>query len=396
MTRHAPILDRLGDLGGAKWEIYFRARELAAAGREIIDLTIGNPDVPVAPALLDAAEAAMRAGRTEYSDGRGEAGLRAALAARYSASTGREITPDQVLCFPGTQTALYAVMMGLAEAGTEVLVGDPMYATYEGVIRASGAEPVAVPLRPERGFRLSAEDLAARITPRTRAILLNSPQNPTGAVLRDEDVAAIGALAREHDLWIVADEVYEELIFAGVPFASPLARPELAERTVIVSSISKSHAAPGFRSGWAVMSEALAGKMLPLSETMLFGGQPFIADMTELAISAPSEAARGMCARFSARAARLAERLERESPLRVNRPEAGMFALVDIRPTGLDDTAYAHALLEETGVALMPGSVFGPSIAGWVRLALTVGDERLDEATTCIIAHARALTGAEA
>ncbi|WP_373356332.1 pyridoxal phosphate-dependent aminotransferase [Pseudoroseicyclus sp. CXY001] len=385
--RYAAILDRLNALGAAKWDIYYRAQALEAAGHDIIDLTIGNPDVPAPEPLIEAAVTALRAGRTEYSDGRGEPALRAALARRYSDSTGREITPAQILCFPGTQTALYAVMTGLAEPGTEVLVGDPMYATYEGVIRASGAEPVPVPLRPERGFRLSAEDLAARVTPRTRALLLNSPQNPTGAVLRAEDIAAIGEIARAHDLWIVADEVYDELIFSGAPFASPLADPALAERTVVVSSISKSHAAPGFRSGWAVLPEEAAARLAPLSDTMLFGNQPFIADATALAVSAPSATARGMAARLSARAQRLAERLE-AGPLKVNRPEAGMFALIDIRATGMSDAAYAADLLEKTGVALMPGSVFGPSIAGWVRLALTVPDAKLDEAITRILTHA--------
>jgi arginine:pyruvate transaminase len=162
----------------------------------VIELTIGEPDAPTPDYLIDAAAAAMRAGRTGYSNGQGEPALVAALAARYSARSGRTIGADQVMCFPGTQTTLFAVMLALVGAGDEVLVGDPMYATYEGVIAGTGARAVPVPLRPEHGFRLQAEDLAARITPATRAILLNSPHNPTGAVLRPDDIAAIGALAK--------------------------------------------------------------------------------------------------------------------------------------------------------------------------------------------------------
>ncbi len=386
--KFAPILDRLATLGSAKWEMHYAALDLAAKGRDVIDLTIGNPDVPAPEALVECAVTTMRAGRTQYSTGRGEPQLRAALAARYAARTGRAVTPAQVLCFPGTQTALYAVLMGLAEPGAEVLVGDPMYATYEAVIRASGAEPVPVPLRPELGFRISAADLAARMTPRTRAILLNTPHNPTGAVLSDAGLAAIGEVAREHDVWIVSDEVYEELVFDGTAFASPFDRAELADRTVVVSSISKSHAAPGFRSGWAVTSAECADRLLPLSETMLFGNQPFIADMTAAAVAKPSDVAVGMRARFSARAHYLADRLAQETPLRVHRPEAGMFALIEVGATGMDDHAYAMDLLDATGVAVMPGTSFGASLAGWVRVALTVDDARFRAAADRIVSHA--------
>lgn len=384
---YAPVLDRLATLGGAKWEVYFAARDRRLAGHDVIDLTIGNPDVPAPAELIESATAAMRAGRTEYSNGRGEDGLREVLARRYSDRAGRNISPMQVLCFPGTQTALYTVMMGVAGAGDEVLVGDPMYATYEGVIAASGGAAVPVPLRADKGFRLDAADVAARVTSRSRAILLNTPHNPTGAVLRAEDIAAIGEVAMAHDLWIISDEVYEELIFDNVTFVSPFDQSDLAERTIVVSSISKSHAAPGFRSGWCVGSAAFCDRLLPLAETMLFGNQPFIADMTASAIAAPSMVARGMRTRFSARASYLADRLARETHLRVHRPEAGMFALINVDATGMNDRDYAFSLLD-AGVAVMPGTAFGSTLSGWVRLALTVADETFETAVSRIVAHA--------
>lgn len=393
--RYAPILDRLAGLGGAKWELHFAAVEMRRAGREVIDLTIGNPDVPTPQALVDRAAEAMRAGRTEYSTGRGEDGLRATLAARYAARAGRPVGMDQVLCFPGTQTALYAVVTGVAGPGAEVLVGDPMYATYEAVIRAGGAVPVPVPLRPENGFRIAAEDIADRITGQSRAILLNTPHNPTGAVLTAADIDAIGAVAKAHDLWIVSDEVYEELVFDCVAFASPFDRAALADRTVCVASISKSHAAPGFRSGWSVSSAECAERLLPLSETMLFGNQPFIADMTAEAVAAPSAAARGMRSRFAARAKYLDDRLSQETTLRVHRPEAGMFALIDVTATGQGDRDYALGLLDAGGVAVMPGSAFGETLKGWVRVALTVDDTRFRAACDRIVAHAAALAAEE-
>jgi arginine:pyruvate transaminase len=388
--RFAPVTERLAGLGGAKWAVHAAARVLQAAGQPVIELTIGEPDVPTPAALMDAAVHAMHMGRTGYSNGRGEATLVQALATRYTASRGRIITPDQVMCFPGTQTTLFAVLGALVATGDEVLVGDPMYATYEGLMRATGATMVPVPLRPEAGFRMQAADVAARITDRSRVLFLNTPHNPTGAVLRADDLAALGRLAIKHDLWILCDEVYEEMVFDGVPFASPLSDPALAKRVVIASSISKSHAAPGFRSGWCIGPAAFCERALPLSETMLFGNQPFIADMTALAVSAPSTVAPGMRVRFARRAALIHAALDGVAGLRVNRPEAGMFALIDARATGISGEAFAMGLLQAKGVAVMPGESFGQALAGWVRLSLTVSDDRLAEACARIADYAGA------
>ncbi|MBU9697569.1 pyridoxal phosphate-dependent aminotransferase [Rhodobacteraceae bacterium HSP-20] len=379
--RYAPVTERLAGLGGDKWHIHMLARRMAAAGEAVIELTIGEPDVPTPPALMDTAAAAMRAGRTGYSNGRGEPNLTAALAARYTARRGRPVTRDQVMCFPGTQTTLYAVLQAIVTTGDEVLVGDPMYATYEGLIRATGADVVPVPLRPGAGFRMQPADVAARITPRTRLLFLNSPHNPTGAVLSRDDLAALCALARDHDLWVLCDEVYEDLCFPGTTFASPLDLPDFADRVIVASSISKSHAAPGFRSGWCVGPAEFCARLLPLSETMLFGSQPFIADMTAEAVSAPSPVAADMMARFQRRAALIRDRLHGVAGLCVHMPQAGMFALLDIRCTGLSGDDFARLLLEREKVATMPGESFGSALAGWLRLSLTQPDDRI--ATAC-------------
>lgn len=385
--RYAAITERLAGLGGAKWEIHAMAKAMMQTGQEVIPLTIGEPDVPPPEALFDKANAAMRAGRYGYSNGRGEPGLLAALAARYSRRSGRVIGANQVMCFPGTQTSLYTVLTGLVGPGDEVLVGDPMYATYEAVIRAPGATPVPVPLRPEQGFRMQAEDVAARITPASRVLFLNTPHNPTGAVLTREDLMALGRLARDHNLWILSDEVYEELIFGGT-FLSPLDIADFAERTVVVSSISKSHAAPGFRSGWAVGPGEFMSRLLPVAETLLFGNQPFIADMTALAVSAPSPVAPGMVERFARRARLIHDALQGVNALHVHEPQAGMFSVVDIRATGLSGEDFARRLLLEERVAVMPGESFGPSLNGWLRISLTRPDAEITEACRRIAAFA--------
>ena len=391
--KYASVTDRLAGLGGAKWALHARARALKAAGKDIIEFTIGEPDVPTPEVLVEAAQRAMAAGRTGYSNGRGEPGVVAALAARYSERRGRPITKDQIMCLPGTQTVLYAVLRALVETGDEVLIGDPMYATYEGQIAQTGATAVPVPLRPEKGFRMQVADVEARITPRSRVLFLNTPHNPTGSVLRPEDILALGELARKHDLWIISDEVYEDMIFPGVSFSSPLDFPELADRTIVACSISKSHAAPGFRSGWCVGPAEFCARLLPLSETMLFGSQPFIADMTALAVSNPSPVAAGMAERFARRAEMFSRALDGVSGMRVHRPEAGMFLLIDIRATGLSGNDFADSLLGQQSVAVMPGESFGEGLSGWLRLSLTQSDDNVIEACKRIAAHAATILG---
>ncbi len=387
--RYAPVTDRLADLGSAKWAVHYRARELERQGREVILLTIGEPDVNIPETLIDVAARAMHAGRTGYSDGRGEAALLDALSARYTERLGRPMEPQNFVAFPGTQTALYAVLMAMAHDGCEVLVGDPMYATYEGVIAACGATPVAVPLRPEQGFRIQPADLEAAITPATRVIFLNTPHNPTGAVLRRAEVEVILDLARAHDLWVLSDEVYEDLVFGPEPFISPFALD--AERVVVTNSLSKSHAAAGFRTGWCAGPAEFCARVLPLAETMLFGNQPFIADMTAAALREPDLVAAGLRQRLGRRLALVQSRLDGVAGLRVHPAEAGMFALIDTRGArdgGAD--AFAHALVEATGVAVMPGTSFGAVLDSWIRISLTVDDAVLERACDLIAGFAGA------
>lgn len=384
--RYASITDRLQNLGSEKWAIHAEARRMKREGKAVIELTIGEPDVAPDPMLLSEAVRAMQAGRHRYSNGRGEPSVVDALVRKYRKRRS-DVTAENVLCFPGTQTALFAVMLGLVEAGDAVLVGDPLYATYEGVIRSTGADRITVPLRPENGFHMKAADLEAAITPQCRVLLLNTPHNPTGAVLTAQEIAEIGAVCRKHDLWIVCDEVYEQLVFSAT-FASPFDNADLAERTIVVSSISKSHAAPGFRSGWAIGPAEFCTRLLSVSETMLFGGQPFIADMTAYALDNPITTAATMRRTYQGRAARFATALAKAPGLVPLPPEAGMFIVVDVAGTGLSGEQFAWALLREELVAVMPGSSFGDAAEDYIRLSLTVPDDHIDEACRRIAALA--------
>lgn len=386
--RYATITDRLAELGGAKWAVHNAARDRSATGAQIIELTIGEPDIPVDPALIDACEASMRRGRTHYSNGRGEDGLIGALVDKYK-SCWPGIAPENVLCFPGTQTALYTVITALVDAGQGVLVGDPYYATYAGIIRASDGVLQPVPLGIEHGFIMQPDDLRAAITKDSRVLLLNTPHNPSGALLDHATLVELGEIACEHDLWIVCDEVYEDLIFDG-SFASPLAIDALQDRTIVVSSISKTFAATGFRSGWAVGPAELCTKVLPISETILFGNQPFIADATEVALRGNFDTAARMRRSYAARVDLIATELSGCTALKPGKVSGGMFAMIDVSETGMTGEEFAWALLDQKAVAVMPGASFGENAKNLIRVALTVPDDDLREAIKRIRAFAEA------
>lgn len=390
--KYTDTIERLDALGSDKWAVYKMAKQMLKDGKDVIELAIGEPDVLTPDYLIDATVKALRSGRTDYAASEGDYNLRQALADRYTGQAKRQILPEQILCFPGTQTAIYGAIHAIAGLGDEVIIGDPMYATYASVVASSGANMVCVPLKVENGFRINAVDIEARISPKTSLIFLNTPHNPTGAVLTEQDITEIGELAKKYDLWLLVDEVYDEMVFNDALFFTPLSHQDLADRVIVVSSISKTHAAPGFRSGWCVGPVDFCSKLLCLSEGMLFGNQPFIADATLVAVSAPSPIVKGMCRRFSDRAKRLEKILHGQTQLKVQKPEAGMFALVNVSCTGMNSKDYAMDLLLNGGVGVMPGSSFGETLKNWVRISLTKIDDVFDDGCKRIVAHAKANT----
>jgi arginine:pyruvate transaminase len=378
--RYAKITERLEGLGSDKWAVHIAGKEREARGEGLIFLSIGEPDAAVPEAIMDVAERQMRAGRTRYSNGRGEPQILRALSALYSRRTGRHVSPSQFLFLPGTQTALYVAFVGTIDIGDEVLLPDPYYATYEGVIAAAGGIAVPVPADPDRGFHLTARDLAQKITPRTRALLLNTPGNPTGTVFTADEIAGIGALCRKHDLWIISDEVYATLTYGNTVFVSPFDDADLEERTIVVSSVSKSHAMPGFRCGWIAASEEFCKRALPLSETILFGSQPFLEDAAAFALENHFPEVDAMKVSYERRAKALIAGLNGTGSVSARMPEGGMFVMVDVRKTGLSGDEFARRLLAEESVVTMPGESFGKGGTGHLRVALTVDEDQIAEA----------------
>ncbi|WP_313203241.1 pyridoxal phosphate-dependent aminotransferase [Pseudomonas sp.] len=377
--RFSSLTQRIAGDGAAAWEIHYRALAMLEQGRDVLLLSVGDPDFDTPAPIVQAAVASLEAGNTHYADVRGKRSLREAIARRHQQRSGQKVTADQVTVLAGAQCALFCVAQCVLEPGDEVIVAEPMYVTYEAVFGACGAKVLPVPVRPEHGFRVQPADVAARITPRTRALALNSPHNPSGASLPRSTWEALAELCIAHDLWLISDEVYSELLFEG-EHISPASLPGMAERTATLNSLSKSHAMTGWRVGWVVGSPALSAHLENLALCMLYGSPDFIQDAAVVALEQPLPELDGMREAYRQRRDLVCERLAHCPGLRALKPDGGMFVMVDIRDTGLSAQAFADRLLDQHGVSVLAGEAFGPSAAGHIRLGLVLGIEALSEA----------------
>src|SRR5712691_3546579 len=386
----SPLVERIAGRGAGAWAVHMAARRRHETGEDIIFLTVGDPDQDPPEAVIEATVAALRQQRTGYAPTAGYPAVRAAIAARVARRTGQPCAADNVAVVPGAQGGLYSALQCLAGAGDEVIVPEPIYATYEGVVGATGARMVTVPLRAEAGFHPDLDALAAAVTPRTRVIWINSPHNPTGAVFTPAEIDGIAALCRRHDLWLLSDEVYEDLAFAR-PHVSAWSLPGMAERTIVVSSLSKSHAIPAFRFGWVVGPPALTGHLFNLVLCMTYGSPAFIQDGALVALQRELPEVAALHDQYRARASLLTAILREAPGCRAVPPEGGMFVLLDIRGTGLEAGDFAGRLLARERVAVLPCDGFGASAAGHLRIALSAPEPRLREAGDRIVRFARAL-----
>lgn len=387
---YSPLTRRISGTGSQAWQVNNRAIERLRLGQDILLLSIGDPDFDTPPAIIDTAVESLRQGRTHYAPVNGELALREAVAARQLRLTGQVINPNSVVIFPGAQCALFSTVACLVGPGDEVLVIEPWYTTYEGVVGASGATLVSVPMSNQEGFRLDLAALAQAITPRSRVMVINSPNNPTGAVLNRSELEGIAKLCQQHDLILVIDAVYATLTYE-VPYLCPTTLPGMAERTVIVDSVSKAYAMMGWRLGWAIAPGELPLHLANLAQCLLFGCPPFVQDAAVTALSQDFSEIEQMRAAFQSRRDLVVGRINRMPYLRCTKPEGAMFVFVDIRATGLDAIPFANRLLEEQGVAVIPGDGFGASARGYVRLSLGVSSEKLSQACDRIEAFLQAL-----
>ncbi|TFF42662.1 pyridoxal phosphate-dependent aminotransferase [Pseudomonas sp. RIT623] len=371
--RYSTLTQRIAGEAAAAWDIHYQALALREQGREVFLLSVGDPDFDTPAPVVEAAVASLRRGDTHYSDVRGSLALRQAIVRHR----GLGLDPRQVVVTAGAQCALYATCQCLFEAGDEVIVVEPMYVTYHAVLGACGARPVQVSMTAQTGFRLDPQAVARAITPRTRGLLLNSPHNPTGSAIDAATLGQLAELCQAHDLWLVCDEVYRGLLHDGEA-PDPLSLPGMAERCVVIDSLSKSHAMSGWRVGWVIGPPALAEHLGNLVMAMLFGLPEFVMQAACVALAQAGPQVRQMRQAYWQRRDRVCALLEDCPGVYAHRPAGGMFVMLDIRGTGLGAQAFAQRLLDEEGVALLPGDAFGPSTAGHVRLGLVLAVEALE------------------
>ena len=381
--RFAERMQNLGTEGA--FVVLARARQLEAEGRSISHLEIGEPDFATPDNIIESAVSALHAGYTHYTPASGIFEVRQAVAEFVSARNDLDVDPAEVVLVPGTKNAIHFALLACVEPGEEVIVPDPGYPAYESLARFVGAVPVPIRLREEREFRMDLEELASLVTPRTRMLIVNTPQNPTGGVLTREDVEFIANLAQERDLVVVSDEIYSQIVY-GFQHVSPFAQPGMKERTVLVDGLSKAYAMCGWRLGYAVAPLALAKKMDALMINTSSCAAAFTQMATIEALSSP-ESARSverMVAEFQRRRDLLVDGLNAIPGFHCNRPQGSFYAFPNVTGTGIAEGELASRLLDEAGVALLPGTAFGAGGKGFIRLAYTQSEDTLREALQAI------------
>ncbi|NQV47896.1 MAG: aminotransferase class I/II-fold pyridoxal phosphate-dependent enzyme [Rhodospirillaceae bacterium] len=376
--KYAPLVKRIAGEGARAWEIHYAAQRRRDTGEDVIVLSVGDPDFSTPAAIVDAAIDSLRRGRHHYTPSVGIPELRDAVARNHQRITGQSASADNVAILAGAQSALMAVALCVLGDGDEVIVPEPMYVTYEGVAGVCGARLVSVALRPEDGFQVDPGRIEAAIGPNSRALLINTPHNPTGAVLGHAVLEELAAICRRHDLWMISDEVYADITY-DTPHISPCSFPAMAERSAIISSLSKSHAMTGWRLGWVVGPTQLIEHIDTLSSSTLYGSPPFIQDAAVVALNKNHSELAHMKAAYRARRDRLCADLQAIEGVSVRQPEGGLFVMADIRPLGMTSQEFVQALYESENVSVLSGEAFGPSGVGHVRISLASSETDLIE-----------------
>jgi aspartate aminotransferase len=374
--RFAERMSRLGTEGA--FEVLAKARRLEAGGKKIVHLEIGEPDFATPDNIVEAGISAMQHGYTHYTPASGIFEAREAVAGFVARTLKTEVDPTEVVLVPGSKNVLLFTLFACIEPGDEVILPDPGYPAYASQVNFIGGVPKTVTLREESGFRMDLDELASLVTPKTRMLIINTPQNPTGGVLTAEDVKFVCELAHKHDLLVVSDEIYSQLVY-GFHHVSPLSHPGMRERTVLMDGLSKSYAMTGWRLGYAVAPKALAAKL----DQLMINSSSCAAGFTQMAaieaLSAPESehAVARMVKVFEHRRNLVVDGLNAIPGMRCARPQGSFYVFPNIEGTGFDEHELADRLLAEEGVAVLPGTYFGHAGKGFIRLAYTQSEDEL-------------------
>jgi aspartate aminotransferase len=371
--------ERMSRLGTeSAFEVLAKARRLEAKGKHVVHLEIGEPDFATPDNIVEAGISAMQNGFTHYTPAAGILEARQAVAGFVSRTLETEVDASEVVLVPGSKNVLLFTLLSCIEPGDEVILPDPGYPAYASQVNFIGAVPKVVTLREETGFRMDLDELASLVTPRTRMLIINTPQNPTGGVLTEEDVHFVCNLAHEHDLMVVSDEIYSQLVY-GFEHVSPLSHPGMRERTVLMDGLSKSYAMTGWRLGYAVAPRPLAAKL----EQLMINSSSCAAAFTQMAaieaLSAPESehAVNRMVKVFQHRRDLIVDGLNEIDGVRCARPQGAFYAFPNIEGTGFGERDLADRLLTEAGVAVLPGTAFGGAGKGYIRIAYTQSEDEL-------------------
>jgi aspartate/methionine/tyrosine aminotransferase len=375
-----PIATRVSQLTGeGALAVFSRAKELEREGRSIIHLELGEPDFHPAAPVVDALRDAVASGRDRYVSTRGIPALRAAIASYLRRTRRLEVSSEEVLVAPGCKMALSLAMMALIEPGDDVLYPNPGFPIYPSFTRGLGATAIPFGLEEKNNFQPDLQEIGAKITPSTSVLIFNSPNNPTGTVFSRETLEQFAELARKHDLWVLADEIYARIVFNG-EFLSIRSLPGMAERTVIIDGFSKSFAMTGWRLGYAVAPKHVVDAM----DLLVLNTFTCVAEFTQVAaieaLRDSSTAVDAMVAEYRKRRDLFVTRLNHIPGFRCQIPGGSFYAWVNVEDTGLAAEEVARLLLEEAGVAGIAGAAFGAGGKNYLRFSLVSARHSLEEA----------------
>jgi aspartate/methionine/tyrosine aminotransferase len=374
------IASRISQLNGeGALTVYSRAKELERQGRSIIHLELGEPDFHPAAPVVDAVRNAVAAGRDRYCPTRGVPALREAVASYLRRTRKLSVAPEEVLIAPGCKMALSLAMMALIEPGDEVLYPDPSFPIYPSFTRGLGAKAVSYSLLERNQFQPDLSEIAAKITPRSRVLIFNSPNNPTGTVFTTETLYGIAKLAAQHDLWVISDEIYARILFSG-EYQSIQSLSGMADRTIIIDGFSKSFAMTGWRLGYAVAPVHVIDAM----DLLVLNTFTCAAEFTQVAaieaLADSTHAVNAMVAEYRKRRDLFVDGLNRIPGFRCQSPDGAFYAWVNVEDTGMPADEVQRVLLEEAGVAGIAGAAFGAEGRNYLRFSLVSARNLLEDA----------------
>jgi aspartate aminotransferase len=363
------LATRMSRLGTeTAFEVLARAKALEAQGREIVHLEIGEPDFDTPTNIIEAAIEALKSGQTHYTPSAGIPLLRQAVAEEISDTRDIAVKPEQVVVVPGGKPVIFFPVLALCEEGDEVIYPNPAFPIYESMINFVGATAVPARLLMEKEFRFDIDEFRGLVSPRTRMIIINSPQNPTGGVLSQEDLNTIAEIAMDNDIIVLSDEIYSHILYEGT-FASIATIPGMQERTIILDGFSKTYAMTGWRLGYGVMPEALAVQVAKLMTNSVSCNAAFSMYAGVEALRGPQDDSQKMVEAFRQRRDVIVEGLNAIPGFKCLKPKGAFYAFPNIEGTGQSSKEMENYLLEKAGVATLAGTSFGKYGEGFLRLS---------------------------